>query len=301
MVSKTNQGSALCALAVAADENGKRIVSTRITGKVIAGVIGFLAFGPAGLLFGLVLGHAFDQGLWRALQLSGPEASAIMRRQFFETTFTLLGFIAKADGRVSEAEVAQTESLFAQLRLNVAQRRDAIAHFKRGSAADFDPSESIAAFRDCIGPRRQAQHTLMAFLVGIALADGSLSHPERDALYRVAHLLSLPRPEVEQLISMLTAQAQFHQGGFQGGAGWSRRGGAAPVRSNLQQAYAALGVDANISDVELKRRYRKLMSENHPDKLIAEGVPDELLRVATERSQEISSAYDVIRQARGLR
>ena len=83
---------------------------TRFTGKVIAGLIGFLAFGPAGLLFGLVLGHAFDQGLWRALQLSGPEAVHIMREQFFETTFTLLGFVAKADGRVSEAEIAQTES-----------------------------------------------------------------------------------------------------------------------------------------------------------------------------------------------
>ena len=96
---------------------------TQVTGKVIAGLIGFMAFGPAGLLFGLVLGHAFDRGLWRALQLSGPEAVHIMRAQFFETTFTLLGFVAKADGRVSEAEIAQTEALFLQLRLNAAQRR----------------------------------------------------------------------------------------------------------------------------------------------------------------------------------
>src|SRR5210317_520631 len=108
---------------------------TRFTGKVIAGLMGFLAFGPAGLLFGLVLGHAFDQGLWRALQLSGPEAVHIMREQFFETTFTLLGFVAKADGRVSEAEIAQTESLFTQLRLTAAQRRKAIERFKTGSAS----------------------------------------------------------------------------------------------------------------------------------------------------------------------
>ena len=52
----------------------------RTTGKLVAGLIGFLAFGPAGLLFGLVIGHAFDKGLWRALQLSGPEAVTIMRR-----------------------------------------------------------------------------------------------------------------------------------------------------------------------------------------------------------------------------
>ena len=70
----------------------------RIIGKCIAGTMGFLAFGPAGLLFGLVLGHAFDRGLWRALQLSGPEAVPMMRAQFFETSFTLLGFVAKAMG-----------------------------------------------------------------------------------------------------------------------------------------------------------------------------------------------------------
>ena len=136
---------------------------TQITGKAIAGLIGFMAFGPAGLLFGLVLGHAFDRGLWRALQLSGPEAVHIMRAQFFETTFTLLGFVAKADGRVSEAEVAQTETLFGQLRLNAAQRRSAIEHFKTGSASGFDPAPTVARFNDCLGPRRQAQHTLMAF------------------------------------------------------------------------------------------------------------------------------------------
>ena len=79
-------------------------------GKLLAGAIGFLAFGPVGLLFGLVLGHAFDRGLWRALQLSGPDAVHLMRAQFFETTFTLLGYVAKSDGRVSEAEIAQTET-----------------------------------------------------------------------------------------------------------------------------------------------------------------------------------------------
>jgi len=271
---------------------------TQVTGKVIAGLIGFMAFGPAGLLFGLVLGHAFDRGLWRALQLSGPEAVHIMRAQFFETTFTLLGFVAKADGRVSEAEVAQTEALFAQLRLNAAQRRSAIEHFKTGSAAGFDPAPTVAKFNDCLGPRRQAQHTLMAFLVGIALADGTFSETERGALYRLSELLGLPRREVDQLISMVNAQAQFQQRSYQqssAGGGYRPRN----AETELNTAYAALGLTADASDAEIKRRYRKLMSENHPDKLIAEGVPDELLRVATERAQEITAAYEVIQQARG--
>jgi DnaJ like chaperone protein len=50
-----------------------------------------------------------------------------------------------------------------------------------------------------------------------------------------------------------------------------------------------------------KKAYRRLMSENHPDKLIAKGVPDEMIKIATERSQEISNAYEVIRNARGMK
>ena len=272
---------------------------TRITGKVIAGLIGFLAFGPAGLLFGLILGHAFDQGLWRALQLSGPDAVHIMRSQFFETTFTLLGFIAKADGRVSEAEVAQTETLFAQMRLSSSQRLKAIEHFKEGAAPGFDPAPTVGRFNESLGPRRQAQHTLMAFLVGIALADGAFSEPERSALYQIARLLSLPQREVDQLVAMLNAQAQFQQHQYRSGGG--RHQSAQQRPSELATAYAALGVAPETSDGDIKRRYRKLMSENHPDKLIAEGVPDELLRVATERAQEITAAYEVIQNARGIR
>ena len=138
----------------------------------------------------------------------------------------------------------------------------------------------------------------MAFLVGIALADGTFSQTERDALYRLGELLTLPRREVDQLISMVNAQAQFQQGAYRqssGQGGYSQRS----PESELNTAYAALGLNADASDAEIKRRYRKLMSENHPDKLIAEGVPDELLRVATERAQEITAAYEVIQQSRG--
>ena len=271
----------------------------QVSGKVISGLIGFLAFGPVGLLFGLVLGHAFDTGLWRALQLSGPDAVHLMRAQFFETTFSLLGFIAKSDGRVSEAEIAQTEALFAQLRLNTEQRRTAIRHFKDGAAPNFDPAATITRFRECLGPRRQAQHTLIVFLVGIALADGSLAATERAALNQVAGLLSMPRGELYQLISMLNAQAQFQQRAYQQRG--SRHHGNADGPSELDTAYAALGLTPSASASEVKRRYRKLMSENHPDKLIAEGVPDELLKVATARAQEISAAYEVIQRSRGTK
>ena len=94
-------------------------------------------------------------------------------------------------------------------------------------------------------------------------------------------------------------QSAHQQGAHQQSSG--RGGYSAPGQreTELATAYTALGLKADATDAEVKRRYRKLMSENHPDKLIAEGVPDELLRVATERAQEITAAYEVIQQSRG--
>ena len=273
-------------------------MNLQIAGKILGGLLGYLAFGVAGLLFGLVLGHAFDKGLLQALKLSGPEAANLMRTQFFETTFTLLGYVAKADGQVSKAEIQEAEGLFQQLRLNPQQRRKAIEHFQRGAVIDFDPEQTITKFKDVIGPRRHAQQTLIAFLLGIAMVDGELSSSEQDAVYHVAALLRLPRAEVDRVISLISAQYQFqHRSYYES----ENIGSSERKRSELDLAYRALGADPSLSDNEIKRRYRKLMSENHPDKLIAQGVPDELLRVSTERSQEITAAYQIIQNRRGMK
>lgn len=269
----------------------------QFAGKLIAGVLGFLVLGPVGLLFGLAIGHAFDRGLWQALQAASPDALARVQRQFFDTTFTLLGYVAKSDGRVSEAEIAQAESLFRQLRLNPAQRQAAILRFKQGADTGFDPAQTVAAFAQAVGPRRQLQHTLFAFLASMALADGEVHQPERDALHRIAALLSMPAAEVDRLVAMIAAQARFHQGRGAGSGGGARM----EPRNRLADAYQALGIEASVSDADVKKAYRRLMSENHPDRLIAKGVPDEMVKLATERSQEISAAYQVIREARGFK
>jgi len=95
---------------------------------------------------------------------------------------------------------------------------------------------------------------------------------------------------------MLTAQSRFQDYRYQGASGSSSR----PARDAVADAYQALGVTADIGDAALKKVYRKLMSENHPDKLIARGVPDDLVQVATARSQEITAAYELIKNHRGL-
>src|SRR5690606_2004340 len=208
------------------------------------------------------------------------------------------GHLSKADGRVSEQEIAQAEAMMARMQLSSEQRERAIAQFQRGKQADFPLEETVAAFRPATRYRKHMILVFLEMLLQTALADGTLHEREEQVLLRVAAGLGVPAPQFRQILAMLMAQAQFAgagQGNWQGGAGAARPHG------SLSQAYQVLGLDEQASDAEVKRAYRKLMSEHHPDRLAAKGVPEEMIRVATERSAEISTAYDMIKKQRGFK
>jgi DnaJ like chaperone protein len=257
-------------------------------GKLVAGGLGLLVAGFPGLLFGLVLGHLFDRGLASVLGLGGAGLGDV-REKFFRTIFLLMGYIAKSDGRVSEEEVQHTEALFRQLGLGDEQRHDAILLFKDGAEPAFSPEDVIQAFLMAGGAHPALKQTLMMFLVALALADRQLHSGEQAALQRIGGLLGYSPQTVDEFLRMATAQEQFHS-----------QPGADSSAPTLADAYAALGVEASVSDGELKRAYRKLMSQNHPDKLSSRGVPEDMLKLATEKSQEIQAAYELIRKQRGL-
>ena len=131
---------------------------------------------------------------------------------------------------------------------------------------------------------------LLEALLAMALADGDMADAERDIVTRVAGYLGVSGQEFQRLLDMMMAQRQFHGGSA---------GGQTSSASDLKKAYQALGVDESISDADLKRAYRKLMSQHHPDKLIAKGVPEDMMKLATEKAQEIQVAYDLIKKNRG--
>jgi len=260
-----------------------------VFGKVIGGLLGWAAGGFPGLVLGLVVGHAFDRGLGRALQVGSPGNLKRIRDNFFETTFLLSGYLAKADGRISKPEIDHTEQLFAQMGLDPGQRQRAIELFQRGAAPGFDLEAAVAHFLDISGHQRQLQQTLLVFLISLAHADRGVEPAEHAALVRIAGLMGLGASRLEQLLRMAQAQDHFQR----------QDGPAARPGNRLDDAYAALGVAAAVSDAELKRAYRRLMSEHHPDKLIAKGVPEDMIKLATVRSQEIQNAYETVRKVRG--
>lgn len=267
-------------------------------GKLIGGLIGLIFFNFFGAILGIWLGHMFDSAK-RSQTFGNPfggQPHPETQRLFFESLFRLLGHLAKADGRVSEAEIKQAEALMQQSGLNPEAKQQAIQLFREGSESTFNIDAQLDDFLAACGRNARLKQTLLVYLIGMALADGQLDNSERKVLEKVASRLGIPVIALNQLINMVGAQAHFRSGGYQqqGGTGYQQQSS----QNELNMAYQALGVSQSSSDAEVKKAYRKLMSENHPDKLAGQGVPQEMIEMATQRSQEISKAYDLIKSSR---
>ncbi len=264
----------------------------QIWGKLIGGILGFKMAGIFGAIIGIWIGNSFDRGLasfGSGFKVSGFNADPLeTQRVFFHATFAVMGHIAKADGVVSKQEIAAAEAVMDQLGLDAAKRKQAIEAFNQGKQADFNLEANLDRLvKQCFRQPSLIQMFLEIQILA-ATADGEVKHQEREILYLIAGLFRLSRLQMDRLIDMVLAQQSFHQGGA------SSSHQSVPT---LGQAYKVLGLDQNASKSEVKKAYRKLMSQHHPDKLVAKGMPEEMVKVATEKSQEIQAAYEMIKRA----
>ncbi|MEX1993855.1 MAG: co-chaperone DjlA [Steroidobacteraceae bacterium] len=269
-------------------------------GKLIGALLGFLLTRRAtGVLLGMILGHLYDQYAGRSG--AGPRADpATVRATFFRSAFSVMGHVAKSDGRVSEQEIAAARRIFRQFNLSEADTRAAMGFYSQGKDGDFDLA---AALEELAGVCRGREEVLRMFLeiqLRAALFGDGLHGAVRATLQRVAAALGISALEFAHLETLLRMQAYAGAQG-PGYAGGARPGSSAGGAGALAEAYEILGVPRTATDAEVKRAYRKLMSENHPDKLVARGLPESMLEIAKQKTQAIQAAWERVRESRGMR
>jgi DnaJ like chaperone protein len=276
-------------------------MAVKWTGKVVGGVLGLLTLGPIGAAVGVVLGHQFDEysGDPRAgPRLNSSENLTEIGERFFRATFRVMGYLAKADGRVSEREIAAARGVMSDLRLNSQQVQAAINYFTAGKQGDFDPAAELGGLRHACQGRPELLRVFLEIQVRAALSGNNMEGPVRELLTRVAGRLGVSPLELAQIETVLRIRAgSFHQGQSQGQGGYARTNGSA---EQLDQAYKVLETTPSAGKEEIVKAYRRQLSRHHPDKLKANGLPDSMIEHAKQRTQLIIEAYELIRERRGL-
>jgi DnaJ like chaperone protein len=252
-------------------------------GKIIGGAFGFVLGGPLGALLGAAVGHNFDRGLKLSDEFGGLAYGDQERIQaaFFTATFSIMGHIAKADGKVTPAEIANTEAIMAQMNLDAQQRDAAIKLFDEGKAEHFPLHDVLVQFRRECHRRTNLIQMFLEIQINTAFSDQNLHPAEQEILYQIADVLGFPRKSLDHLFHLAGAVASPRT-----------------KKAAVNEAYQVLGVSAKTSDDEVKKAYRRLMNQHHPDKLVSKGLPEEMIKLANEKTQQIKEAYELIKKSR---
>jgi DnaJ like chaperone protein len=263
-------------------------------GKILGALFGMALLKIPGLFIGLVIGHWFDKSYGGAFASRGgfngfirsqSEAQGIFRYN----TFAVMGHIAKANGVVTKSHIEQATVFMQQLGLTASQKQEAQAAFRHGKQADFPLAEQLAEFKSAYRFRPDLLLMFLEIQISTAYVDLSLSSAEHKLLSQVATALGISAAVLEQMLSRYEAEARFANRGHNTKADAGHR---------LNDAYKILGLSANSSEAAVKKAYKKLMAQHHPDKLMSQGLPPELMELAKQKTQDIQAAYELIRKQR---
>ncbi|KTD31076.1 co-chaperone DjlA [Legionella maceachernii] len=278
-------------------------------GKLICAFLGYLIGGSAGALFGLLIGNFFDRALME--HFSRPdwhyysEKQEYVQKTFFEATFSVIGYIAKSDGRVSEQEIKMAKALMDEMRLNRKQKLEAQRLFNEGKKITFDLVDTLNALENACRDNPDLLKLFLDIQYRAAMTDG-LSERKIQAVDSVFRRLGYaPLRDQFRFYEDFGFQKASQSSGSQRSYSYNRSrayqnsGNYQKPQDSLAHAYAILELNQNANKQEVKRAYRRLISRNHPDKLIAQGLPEEMIKKANDKTQKITKAYEQICLSKG--
>lgn len=271
-------------------------------GKLLGGIFGYLIGGSAGAFFGVLIGNFFDKGF--ASHYSNPywiyqsEKNKGLKIIFLNATFSVMGHVAKADGRISEQEIEVAQLIMHEMNLNKEQIKQAKILFSEGKRNSF---HLIAALDELKKASKENRLLLKLFL------DIQYKAALADELTKKINVLDIIFTQLD--FTLFHKQYRFYehfdyQYESQEKSQYSKNHSSSSQRyqsphNKLEYAYALLEVSQNANKQEIKRAYRRLINRNHPDKLIARGSSEEEIKIANDKTQKIVKAYDLICKNKG--
>lgn len=274
-------------------------------GKLIGVFLGFLIAGPSGALLGLFIGNLFDRGL--SEHLTRPNAAyhaetrLAVKQTFQRSTFLVMGHLCKSDGRVSEQEILFVKNTMRHLRLSQSDRKIAEKFFTQGKAKTFNIDEPLNLLCNIASDNKQLLQEFVQLQYQAARVDG-LTIEKTRIINRILNTLGL---------APLHEQSHFHDHVFyyqsQQQNNWKQHQNSwqhddnrsSASRLSLTEAYAQLHVKEASTHSEVKRAYRRQISQYHPDKYIAKKRSEIEIKQANEKTQAVRKAYETICQAKG--
>lgn len=339
-------------------------------GRILGTLFGFMFARIWGAALGFAVGYFFDRGYSQDFNQMGgfgrffvDKDSVKNQAVFFHALFSVLGHLAKADGRVTEEEIKVATQLMDDMKLTGDIRKEAQQAYREGKSADFPVRDILKAFHESCYGRRDVLQIYLEILIQAAYADGRLDAKEQKVLIDVAHCLGFQKQELLYLVSAFEAELRFRQTSQQKqhtnhqqkqGRGWRPNTERKRQRARDQQqddntgdnnaqddfdeeayydkqreqysdnnyqkskrwqhnqtyqysqadrlgdAYRILGVTTAADAKTVKKAYRKLMNEHHPDKLISKGLPKQALDIAKQKAQDIQAAYELVKKDKGF-
>lgn len=283
-------------------------------GRLVCTLLGF-AFGRFfGAILGFYIGYLFDRTVSRDFEKVGgftgffKDSQKINRQAvFFHSVFSVMGHVAKSNGRVTEEHIKIAELLMDELGLSSQQRKEAQNAYREGKDVIFALKETLLEFKQSVYNRRDILQVFLELQIQCACADGVVTNNERELLIIISSTLGFSPRELDNLLRRWEAEFRFQRSSENTGSGrrqsnsnhrQRQRQQASSTAPSLEDAYRIIGVPASASNAEVKKAYRKLMQQNHPDKLLSKGLPEEMMKKANQKVQDITAAYDLIQQKR---
>jgi len=243
-------------------------------GKVAFGSLGLLLGGPLGAMLGAAIGHHLVDKQGEGQPAASFDRTEQAQAAYFVCIFSILGKLAKADGSVSQEELAIVERFLNSMPISAQEKAFARQVFNEAKTSPYTIDDFAAQLYTIA---RQQPALLVSFLdvlFQVAAADGRLDAAEESALRRVKDIFRISDQQFDNL------KASYFK--------------------DVGKYYRRLNCTAQSTSEEIKRNYKKLVKDFHPDTIVSKGLPEEFIEFATTRFREIQEAYEHVRKERAL-